>query len=225
MHPLRAVLAVVALATGCAKEAPAPAQVTESVSDIPAAVLPVSLPHAAAEATPCEKPIGILADYLVAQYKQNSVRADLTFKGKLLAFAGYIDAIESGVGDAPVMTVGGVRLRGMSQQAAAAKNRGDIFVALVRSTGCDIFQTPTVEFVGVSDPGGPRCGVTRDDLRIALCAAYPDISGCKAPPAEPSVAPAAAPVKPAAIARKPKRVTAERLELPCRPGQPPPCYD
>lgn len=63
--------------------------------------------EAAASAEPVkeEPPMAATAQELLTAYKDNEVAADQKFKGKKLAISAKVDAIQSGMGDAPFLVL------------------------------------------------------------------------------------------------------------------------
>lgn len=203
------------------RDEPAPtAAPTATPTSRPAAPMQPAAAVVAEPDEPCPEPIGVWARDLVAAYQKNEVRADMAYKDQALAFGGIVRDISSGPNGRPIVDVDGVYVYGMTQVAAAQLNRGEIFdVRLAVGTGSTITAHPTVtvarDFFG-EDPCGDH---QAKGVIVAFCNAYPRTPGCE-PPKSPKVDALAK--KPAAKKRQPPPA---RLELPCRPGQTPPCFD
>lgn len=94
-------------------------------------------------------PMPATAQEILTRYKDNEVAADQKFKGKKLAVSGKVDAIQSGMGDAPFLVlVAGGEYEFNKPQAHMENSEKDKVVALKKGQMVKLVCTGNGEIAG-----------------------------------------------------------------------------
>lgn len=100
-------------------------------------------PKAAPEPPKPEPATKVTAKEIIDAYKENEVAADAKYKGKKFEITGTVLAIQSGIGDEPIVSIGtggpyeiiGVSLNGLSKDTAAKLKKGSKITAVCDCAG------------------------------------------------------------------------------------------
>lgn len=111
---------------------------------------PVATPRPAPTPKPVEEAVAVTATELLADYKNNEVRGDAKYKGKLVRVTGTIDTIGKDILDDPYVTIGAgglyeaehvqCMLQKSQLQAAAALDKGSKATVRGRVKGLTILN-------------------------------------------------------------------------------------